>query len=74
MIADPQTPARLLAGEIERAQSPEASLVIFYVLPWFNVQIEQLANSIDSDLLLGGPEMAAEFQANEQKVMAALLE
>jgi 2,4-dienoyl-CoA reductase-like NADH-dependent reductase (Old Yellow Enzyme family) len=74
LIADPRTPARLLAGEIERAPTPEASLVVFHVMPWFNVQIERLADGLDPDLSLGGPEAAAEFQAIEQTAMAALLE
>lgn len=74
LLADPLTPARLLAGEIERAPSPEASLNVFHLMGWFNVQIERLADGLDPELSLGGPEAVAEFKAIEQKVMAALLE
>jgi 2,4-dienoyl-CoA reductase-like NADH-dependent reductase (Old Yellow Enzyme family) len=74
LIAEPRTPRYLLAGEIGRAPAPEASLHVAHLLPWFIVQIERLADGLDPDLALGGPEAATEFQEIEHRNMTALLE
>jgi 2,4-dienoyl-CoA reductase-like NADH-dependent reductase (Old Yellow Enzyme family) len=34
LIAEPEAPRRLLAGEIDKLLSPEASLSVFHILPW----------------------------------------
>jgi hypothetical protein len=74
LISEPLTPTYLLAGKIERAPAPEASLQVFHLMPWFSMQIERLADGLDPDPALGGPESAIAFQAIEQKSMSALLE
>jgi hypothetical protein len=61
-------------GNIERAPAPEASINVFHLLPWFYTQIVRLADGLDPDLALGGPEAAIAFQAIEQKSMTAVLE
>ena len=74
LISEPLTPIYLLEGKIERAPAPEASLNVFHLLPWFYMQIVRLADGLDPDLALGGPEAAIAFQEIEQKSMTALLE
>jgi len=74
MIADPLTPAGLLSGEIEEAITPETSLAVFHILPWFYMQIVRLGDGLDPDLSLGGPEAAAKFQEIEERIMTDLLE
>jgi hypothetical protein len=64
----------LLDGKIERAPAPEASINVFHLLPWFYTQIVRLADGLDPDLALGGPEAAITFHAIEQKSMTALLD
>jgi 2,4-dienoyl-CoA reductase-like NADH-dependent reductase (Old Yellow Enzyme family) len=73
LIADPLTPARLLAGDIASAPAPERSLSVFDLLPWFNVQIERLADGSDPDLSLSGPDAAKEFKQIETERTMALL-
>lgn len=72
-IADPRTPAKLLSGELACAPAPEASLDLFHLLPWFNAQIERLADGLDPDLSLGGEVAAAMFKEREGKKLADLL-
>jgi hypothetical protein len=74
MIADPSTPARLLSGEIERTLTPEDGVGLFYLLAWFNMQLERLADGQEPDLDLTGPDAAAAFKPIEAGYMAALLE
>ena len=74
LIADPQTPARLLAGSLQAAPAPEAGLNVFHLLPWFNVQIERLADGLDADLALSGEAAVAKFMELEQGYMVALLQ
>ena len=74
MIADPSTPARLLSGEIERTLTPEDGVGLFYLLAWFNMQLERLADGQEPDLDLTGPDAAAAFRPLEARYMAALLE
>lgn len=73
MIADPETPRRLLAGEIDRAADPEARLELLHMLGWFNMQLEQLGDGLDPDLTLGGAEAAARFGPLEAEMTRALL-
>lgn len=72
LIADPATPARLLTDDIDSAPAPERSLSVFHVLPWFNVQIEQLADGSDPDLSLSGPDAVKEFVQHETERTTAL--
>jgi len=74
MIADPSTPARLLSGEIERTLTPEDGVGLFYLLAWFNLQLERLADGREPDLDLTGEAAAAAFKPLEAGYMAALLE
>jgi 2,4-dienoyl-CoA reductase-like NADH-dependent reductase (Old Yellow Enzyme family) len=74
LISDPITPARLLAGEWATALTPEATINPFHLLPWFNVQIERLADGVEPDLTLAGEAAVAEFIAIEERAMRKLLE
>jgi 2,4-dienoyl-CoA reductase-like NADH-dependent reductase (Old Yellow Enzyme family) len=74
LIADPQTPARLLAGSLNAAPAPESGLNVFHLLPWFNVQIERLADGLDADLALSGEAAVAKFMELEQGYMVSLLQ
>jgi 2,4-dienoyl-CoA reductase-like NADH-dependent reductase (Old Yellow Enzyme family) len=73
LIADPLSPRRMLTGELEMVPALEASLNVFHLLPWFNLQIERLADGLDPDLSLGGPEAVEEFVRIETKNTLALL-
>ncbi|MCC6921303.1 MAG: NADH:flavin oxidoreductase/NADH oxidase family protein [Alphaproteobacteria bacterium] len=73
LIADPLTPAKLLAGTIDRAQAPEVALDLFDLLPWFNMQMERMGDGLDPDLTMTGAAAAAGFPALEQGVTDALL-
>ena len=74
MIADPETPRRLLSGEIARASAHEERIGLFHILPWFNMQLERLADGLDPDLSLDGDAAAAAFIPLETANFAALLE
>lgn len=74
LIADPESPRRLLAGEIDRLAAPEAALNLFHILPWNNMQLERLGDGLDPDLLMTGEAAAAAFAELEGRNMAALLE
>jgi 2,4-dienoyl-CoA reductase-like NADH-dependent reductase (Old Yellow Enzyme family) len=74
LISDPVTPARLLAGEWTTSLTPEAAINPFHLLPWFNVQIERLADGAEPDLTLAGEVAVAEFMAIEERAMRKLLE
>ncbi len=74
LIADPEAPLRLLAGEIDKLVSPEATLNVFHIMPWNNMQIERLGNGLDPDLSLTGEAALAAFVKLEGRNMAALLD
>jgi 2,4-dienoyl-CoA reductase-like NADH-dependent reductase (Old Yellow Enzyme family) len=74
LIADPEAPLRLLAGEIDKLVSPEASLNVFHILPWNYMQIERLADGLDPDLSLTGEAAMVAFAKLEGRNMAALLD
>lgn len=73
MIADPQAPARLLRGEVQRAPSPEDQLQLFHILAWFNMQLEHLADGGDPDLGLSGEAAVAAFGPLERGNLEAVL-
>jgi len=74
LIAEPEAPLRLLAGEIDKLLSPEAALNVFHILPWNYMQIERLADGLDPDLSLTGEAAMAAFARLEGRNMAALLD
>jgi 2,4-dienoyl-CoA reductase-like NADH-dependent reductase (Old Yellow Enzyme family) len=74
LIAEPEAPRRLLAGEIDKLLSPEASLNMFHILPWNYMQIERLGDGLDPDLSLTGEAALAAFIQLEGRNMAALLD
>ena len=58
---------------MEEAPSPENSLSVFHLLPWFNVQIERLADGLVPDLSLSGPDAVKAFvQIETERTMALL--
>jgi 2,4-dienoyl-CoA reductase-like NADH-dependent reductase (Old Yellow Enzyme family) len=73
LIADPRTPAKLLSGEITRAVAAEENVHLFHLLPWFNMQLERLADGHDPDLSITGEEAAAAFVPLETRITQALL-
>lgn len=73
LIADPLAAERLLSGEMEKAPAPETSMNVFHVLPWFNMQIERMADGMDPDLSLDGSKAVEDFIKVETKNMKALL-
>src|SRR5260370_21970891 len=54
LIAEPEAPRRLLAGEIDKLLSPEATLNVFHILPWNYMQVERLPDGLGPDLSLTG--------------------
>ena len=65
---------RLLAGEIHRLPTHEATLHPFHILPWNTMQIERLGDGLDPDLSLTGEAAMAGFVELEGRNMAALLD
>ena len=74
LIADPECPLRLLAGEIDRLPSPEESLNLFHILAWYNIQLGRLGDGLDPDLSLLGEVAVSEFAQIESRNMAELLQ
>ena len=74
LIADPQAPRRVLAGEMDRLLSPEAMLNVFHIPTWNSVQIERLGDGLDPDLSLTGEAAMAAFVEAEGRNMKALLD
>jgi 2,4-dienoyl-CoA reductase-like NADH-dependent reductase (Old Yellow Enzyme family) len=73
LIADPEAPRRVLAGEIDKLLSPEARLNVFHILAWNSMQIERLGDGLDPDLSLTGEAAMAAFIELEGRNMTALL-
>jgi len=63
--ADPDIAGKLLCDEVNQVPSPEASLEVFYVLPWCNLQVDRMANGLKPDLTLTGEVVAEQFKALE---------
>jgi 2,4-dienoyl-CoA reductase-like NADH-dependent reductase (Old Yellow Enzyme family) len=74
LIADPSIPRRLISGEVEKAPTPEATLEVFHLLPWFYMQIERIGNGLEPDLTLSGQAAAEQFMVVETTYMTRLLE
>ena len=73
LVADPEAPRRLLAGEVDKLPSPETTLNPFQILPWNSLQIERLGDGLDPDLSLTGEAALTAFAELEGRNMAALL-
>jgi len=73
MIGAPDCPRHLLDGTIERLPSFEAGLGLLDFMPWNNIQLLRMADGLEPDLALGGPEAAAAFADIERRNLAALL-
>ncbi len=74
MIADPETPRKILSGEIAKTVTPEANIGLFHLLGWNNMQLERLGDGLEPDLTLPGEAAAAAFKALEAANFAALLQ
>ena len=74
LIAAPDAPARLLAGDIEYAPTPEKHLQLLHQLSWFNVQLDRLGDGLEPLLHLDGAAAVAQFVPREERAIAALLE
>lgn len=74
MIALPDAPKRLLAGEIDRLPSFEKTFQIFHFMPWNNMQLERMGDGLEPDLSLTGEAAFATFVEREGSNMAALLD
>ncbi len=73
-IVDPLTGSKLLSGQLDRAAAAEDRVGLFHILPWFNMQMERLADGLDPDLALTGEAAAAAFGPLEAGNFARLLE
>jgi 2,4-dienoyl-CoA reductase-like NADH-dependent reductase (Old Yellow Enzyme family) len=73
MIVDPLMPKRLLDGSCDSAPAPERTMDVFHILPWFNLQIERLADGLDPDLMLTGDAATGLFVGIETQRMQTLL-
>src|SRR5260370_2996321 len=62
LIADPSIARRLIAGEVGKAPTPEATLEIFHLMQWFSVQIERMGDGLEPDLTLSGQAPAEQFE------------
>ena len=74
LIADPECPRRLLAGEIARLPSPEDGLHLLHILGWYNIQLVRLGEGQDPDLSLTGESAVEQFIQIESKNMSDLLQ
>ena len=73
-IANPEIGHRILEGEVDVAPAPEASLDLFHLLPWNNMQLERLGDGLDPDLSLPGAVAAERFMEIETRNVNVLLE
>jgi 2,4-dienoyl-CoA reductase-like NADH-dependent reductase (Old Yellow Enzyme family) len=80
LIADPESPRRLLAGQIDKLLSPDVAmsanvpLTPLAILRWNSMQIERLADGLDPDLSLTGDAAMAAYLELESRNTKALLE
>jgi 2,4-dienoyl-CoA reductase-like NADH-dependent reductase (Old Yellow Enzyme family) len=74
MIADPETPRKILSGEMGKTLTPETNIGLFHLLGWNNMQLERLGDGLDPDLSLPGEAGAAAFKALETANFTALLQ
>jgi len=74
MLIDTKLPSRILNGRAETAPTPEAALNVFHLLPWFNAQLERLADGLEPDLGLTGEDSTALFATRESTLLSELLD
>jgi hypothetical protein len=80
LIADPESPTRLLAGQIDKLFEPEVAMPAnvalgpLAVLRWNTMQIERLADGLDPDLSLTGDAALAAFFELESRNTRALIQ
>jgi 2,4-dienoyl-CoA reductase-like NADH-dependent reductase (Old Yellow Enzyme family) len=74
MIVDPLVPRRLLDGSCDSAPAPERAMDVFHLLPWFNMQIERLADGLEPDLGLTGEVATNLFVGIESRRTQSLLQ
>ncbi len=74
LIAMPDGPARLLAGEIDQLPSFEAKFDILHFMSWNNMQLERMGDGLAPDLALDGDVALQAFFALESANMQALLD
>ncbi|CAN5263259.1 NADH:flavin oxidoreductase/NADH oxidase family protein [soil metagenome] len=72
ILSDPDGPAKLLAGTIERLSTPE--LEVPHLLPWHNMQIERIGDGLEPDLQMAGAEAAERFALLEAVNLKNFLE
>src|SRR5260370_37064736 len=73
LIADPEAPLRLLAGEVDKLVAPEATLSVFHILPWNYMQIARLADGPGPDVFLTGEAAMTAFAKLECRHIDARL-
>jgi 2,4-dienoyl-CoA reductase-like NADH-dependent reductase (Old Yellow Enzyme family) len=73
MIADPETPTKILSGQIGKTLTPEDKVGLFHLLGWNNMQLERLGDGLDPDLALDGETAAAAFRTLETGNFSAVL-
>jgi len=73
MIGDPDSPRRLLTGESDRLPAFEAGLGLLEFMPWNNMQLLRLAEGLEPDPALTGPDASAAFAEVERRNLEALL-
>jgi 2,4-dienoyl-CoA reductase-like NADH-dependent reductase (Old Yellow Enzyme family) len=79
-IADPESPRRLLTGQIDKLLEPDIAMSLnvslrpLAVLRWNSMQIERLADGLDPDPSLTGDAALAAFFELESRNTRALLE
>jgi hypothetical protein len=79
-IADPESPRRLLTGQIDKLLEPDIAMSAnvplspLAVLRWNSMQIERLADGLDPDPSLTGDAAVAAFFELESRNTRALLE
>jgi hypothetical protein len=80
LIADPESPRRLLAGQIDKLFAPDVAMSAnvplspLAVLRWNSMQIERLADGLDPDLSLTGDVALTSHFELESRNTRALLE
>jgi 2,4-dienoyl-CoA reductase-like NADH-dependent reductase (Old Yellow Enzyme family) len=77
-IADPESPRRLLTGQIDKLLEPDiampanVALSPLAVLRWNSLQIERLADGLDPDSLTGDAALAAFFELESRNTKALI--
>jgi hypothetical protein len=77
-IADPESPRRLLAGQIDKFSEPDVAMPAnvalspLAVLRWNSMQIERLADGLDPDSLTGDAALAGFFELESRNTKALI--